>query len=87
MTPIEAQALLRSEVAAATPVGRALLVLLEDAELQNYRQSARSTDALMTATICGRGQGINAITQRIAPVADTALEGRFNPMAAAKDKS
>lgn len=72
MTPVEALALVRSEVAAATPMGKALLVLLEDAEIQNYRKSTQTIDALMTAKICGRGEGINAFLQRIAPVQEDA---------------
>lgn len=67
MTPSQAEALIKQEVASGSQLGTALLLFLEDAELQNYRQSARTTDPYTTAVICGRGQGINSIINRIAP--------------------
>lgn len=82
MTPLEAEKLLRQEVASESPLGKALTVLLEDAELQNYRQSARTNDPYATAIICGRGQGINSILNRITPTQDPAQQGRGVPVAA-----
>jgi hypothetical protein len=72
----EAELLLKQEVASRSPLGVALLTLLEDAELQNYRQSSRTADPYVTARVCGRGEGINSIIQRIAPVESPALNGR-----------
>lgn len=74
MTPKQAEALLRQEVASDSAVGKALLALLEDAELQQYRHTARSTDPITTATICGRAQGVQHILNRIAPTAQPAPE-------------
>ena len=79
MTPAEAEILVRQEVGSGSPLGKALLLLLEDAELQNYRQSARTTDPYATAVICGRGQGIHSIINRITPVQDPAHPGRAVP--------
>jgi len=73
--------MLKAEVAGGTSVGTALRVLLEDAELQQYRKSAQTNDALMMATICGRGQGLNAFLKSISPVEDAAQVGRPNPAA------
>lgn len=67
MTPAEAERLLREEVASGSIIGAALKLFLEDAELQNYRQSGRTSDPYSTAVIVGRGQGINSILNRIAP--------------------
>lgn len=67
MTAAEAERLLREEVASGSAIGTALRLFLEDAELQNYRQSGRTTDPYATAVIVGRGQGINSILNRIAP--------------------
>lgn len=72
MTPKQAEALLRQEVASDSVVGKALLVLLEDAELQLYRQTARGTDPIVTATVCGRAQGVQHILKRIVPTAEQA---------------
>lgn len=76
MSPQQAEQLLRQEVASGSPVGKALTILLETAELENYRQSARTADPYATARICGRGEGIHSITNRIAPVKQAALSGQ-----------
>lgn len=76
ITPLAAEALLRNEIASDTAVGKALLVLLQDSELQNYRQSAKTADPYMTAKIVGRGEGIHSIATRISPVKDAAQPGR-----------
>lgn len=86
MSPQDAEKILRQEVASGSVTGKALLLLLEDAELQNYRQSARTTDPYATAVICGRGQGINSILNRIAPAQDPAQQGRGIPVAAGAPK-
>lgn len=72
MSPEKAEQLLRQEVASGSPLGQALTILLEHAELANYRQSVRSSDPYTTARICGRGEGIHSITTRIAPVKQSA---------------
>ena len=83
MTPTQAEALLRQEIASQSELGKALVLLLEDAELQNYRQSARTTDPYTTAVMCGRGQGIHSVLNRIAPVQEAAPQGRSIPNPAA----
>lgn len=80
MTPDQARALLRQEVASDSAVGKALLVLLADAEMQQYRQTARSTDPIVTATICGRAQGVQHILNQIVPTAQPA-PGNSGPLA------
>ena len=72
MTPAEAERLIKEEVASGSVIGVALRLFLEDAELQNYRQSGRTTDPYATAVIVGRGQGINSILNRIAPAENPA---------------
>jgi hypothetical protein len=81
MTPQEAEILVRQEVASGSPLGKALLLLLAEAELQNYRQSAKTVDPYTTVRICGRGEGINSIINRITPVQDAAQPGRPVPSA------
>ncbi len=78
MSPQQAEALLRAEVASDSQVGKALTALLLDSELQNYRQSSKTVDALVTAKIVGRGEGILSVLNRVTPVKDPALQGREN---------
>lgn len=84
ITPQAAEALLRAEVAANSAVGQALLALLQDAEIQNYRQSAKTNDPYMTARICGRGEGLHSIINRITPVQEIAHPGRISDAAERK---
>ena len=67
--------MLRQEVASNSAVGQALVALLQDAELQNYRQSAKTTDPYHVGRICGRGEGIHSILNRITPVQAAAPTG------------
>lgn len=76
MTPEQALALLRSEVQAQSAPGKALLVLLEHAELAAYRQTARTNDALATANLTGRAQGINSLFQTLTPTPSGAQQDR-----------
>lgn len=85
MTPQQAEQLLRSELASNTPVGKALTVLIQDAEMQNYRQSAKTSDAFHLSRICGRGEGINSLLTRITPVRDAASESRPSVVTVAGD--
>lgn len=78
MTPTQAETLLRNEIASGSAVGDALRVLLEDAELQCYRQSAKTADPYMTAKINGRGEGIHYVLNRIMPVQELAQPGRVS---------
>ena len=75
MTPQQAEQLLRQEVAAGSAVGQALLLLLQTAEIDNYRVSAKTADPYALARICGRGEGIHSITNRITPVKQAAPSG------------
>ena len=68
----QAELLLRQEVKANSAVGQALVALLESAELENYRVSAKTADPYITARICGRGEGINSILNRITPTKEAA---------------
>jgi sulfopyruvate decarboxylase TPP-binding subunit len=79
MSPEQSQALLRQEISAQSPVGTALLVLLEQAELTAYRQTARASDALSLARLNGRAEGINSIQTLITPTQDGARPGRQTP--------
>ena len=84
ITPQAAEALLRTEIAANSAVGQALLVLLHDAEIQNYRQSMKTNDPYMMARICGRGEGLHSIINRITPVQEIAHPGRASDAAERK---
>lgn len=75
MTLQQAEQLLKQEVASNSPVGKALLALLQEAELQNYRQSAKTSDPYHLARICGRGEGIHSILNRITPEKQAAPQG------------
>jgi len=82
MTPEQARAQLQQEVASGSAAGRALLALLAHAEVENYRQSAKTADPYHLARICGRGEGIHAIATQIAPVKYAAPQGLPNTSAA-----
>lgn len=84
ITTPAAEALLRAEIAANSPVGQALLVLLQDAEIQNYRQTMKTNDPYMMARICGRGEGLHSIINRITPVQEIAHPGRSSDTAERK---
>ena len=71
----QAEQLLRQEIASGSATGQALLVLLERAEIENYRVSTKTTDPYALARICGRGEGIHSILNRITPVQDAAPSG------------
>lgn len=72
MTYEQALELVKREVATGTSAGVAFVALLEGAEIEHYRKSVTSADALVTATICGRGQGVQSILKRIVPTAKAA---------------
>jgi len=76
MTPQAAEALLRNEIASGSLAGKAILVLLQDAEVQSYRQTERITDPCTLARLCGRGEGLHAMMTRITPVQNPAHPGR-----------
>lgn len=75
MTPEQALAVLRQEAASGSATGKALLLYLESAEIAAFRQTARSSDALTTATMVGRAQGIGSILTAITPAAAPAPQG------------
>lgn len=80
MKPAQAEELIRREVASGSVVAQAFLVLLADAELQQYRSTARSTDPITTATLCGRAQGVQHIINRIVLTAQPAPEIGPSPL-------
>lgn len=59
-----------------TMVSKALLVLLQDSEMKEYRQSVRTQDPIALAKITGRGEGIHNFINRIAPREASAQPGR-----------
>jgi hypothetical protein len=76
MTPDQASAILRTEMNSDTMVSKALLVLLQDSEMKEYRQSVRTQDPVALAKITGRGEGLHNFINRIAPREASAQPGR-----------
>ena len=73
----QAELLVKQEMASGSQLSRALSVLLESAEVENYRNSSKVHEPLAVARVIGWAEGINSFRKRITPDTSAAQNGQL----------